>query len=105
MNGRKPRIVATVEAYQEAGIKGLVGKEPIGAYYYSKSMPGGAERLCRVIVFLMRVTHEGPNWREQSQRTRAWFPRDTAASMVDEGSLSVMISDLLQERSGSRIKS
>jgi len=95
MIGRKPRVAALTEARQEAGIKGIVGRRPIGSYFYSKTMKRGEDRLCECIVFLMLVTSEAPSWREQAQRTRAWFPRDEAASLVEEGALAVMIRNLL----------
>jgi hypothetical protein len=96
MIGRKPRVVAITEARQEAGIKGIIGRRPIGSYHYTKSFERGEERLCECIVFLMLVTSEAPTWREQAQRTRAWFPRDQAAELVSEGSLALMILNLLR---------
>ncbi len=93
--GKKPRVVALIEARQEAGISGIVGRRPIGSFPYSKTMEGGEERLCECIVFLMLVTKERPSWREQAQRRRAWFPRDLAANLVEEGALVVMIRNLL----------
>jgi 8-oxo-dGTP pyrophosphatase MutT (NUDIX family) len=96
MIGRKPREVALTEARQEAGIRGIIGRRPIGAYSYTKTMERGEERLCECVVFLMLVTFEAPTWREQAQRTRRWFPRDEAAARVEEGALSLMIRNLLQ---------
>jgi 8-oxo-dGTP pyrophosphatase MutT (NUDIX family) len=96
MTGRKPRVVALTEARQQAGVKGIVGRRPIGSYHYTKSMERGEDRLCECVVFPMLVTHEGSTWCEQAQRTRAWFPRDKAAELVNEGALSVMIRNLLQ---------
>ncbi len=95
MIGKKPRVVAITEARQEAGIKGIVGRRPIGSYHYAKSMERGEDRLCECIVYLMLVTHEAPAWREQLQRTRTWFLRDEAAALVAEGALAVMIRNLL----------
>lgn len=95
MARRKPSDVAAIEARQEAGIKGIVGRKPIGSYHYSKLMETGEDRLCECVVFLMLVTHEAVTWREQAERTRAWFPRDAAASLVAEGSLSVLIGSLI----------
>ena len=95
MVGRKPRLVAMTEAHQEGGIKGIMGQKPIGSYHYAKTVNPGEERLCECIVFLMLVTHEAPTWREQKERTRAWFPRDKAAELVNEGALAMMIRTLL----------
>jgi hypothetical protein len=46
-------------------------------------------------VFLLLVTQERSTWREQGQRTRAWFPKDEAAELVNEGPLAMMIRNLL----------
>jgi 8-oxo-dGTP pyrophosphatase MutT (NUDIX family) len=95
MVGKKPRVVASIEAKQEAGISGIVGRRPIGSFAYTKSMDDGAERLCECIVFLMLVTNEAPRWREALERRRAWFPRDVASEVVEEGGLAMMIRNLL----------
>jgi 8-oxo-dGTP pyrophosphatase MutT (NUDIX family) len=93
MMSKKPHQVAAVEAYQEAGVKGIVGKKPIGAYPYSKALPDGGERLCFVEVYPLRVTLETKKWREKEQRKRAWFRKDIAAELVDEGGLAQIIDE------------
>ncbi len=70
MVGLKPHQVAAAEAYQEAGIKGVVGKKPIGSYPYTKLMPGGEDRLCHVTVFPLRVTLETVKWRGMVEPAR-----------------------------------
>jgi hypothetical protein len=95
MLGKKPRVVATIEARQEAGVRGIVGQRPIGSFAYTKDLGLGEQRLCECVVFLMLVTHEAPSWREQAERRRIWFPRDIAAEMVEEGLLAAMIRNLL----------
>ena len=95
MVGRKPRVVALTEARQEAVIKGIISRKAIGSFHYAKTLDRGEERLCECIVFLMLVTHEALTWREQKERTRAWFPRDEAAELVNEGALAMMICNLL----------
>ena len=101
MSGRKPRVVALTEARQEAGIKGIIGRKPIGSFHYTKSMQGTETRLCECIVFLMLVTAEASTWPEQTQRIREWFPRDRAADLVNEGALAEMIRNLLRAPTGS----
>jgi 8-oxo-dGTP pyrophosphatase MutT (NUDIX family) len=90
MAGKKPHQVAAVEAYQEAGVKGVVGEKPIGAYPYSKNLPDGSQRLMFVEVYPLRVTLETKKWREKDERKRAWFRQDEAAELVDEGVLSAL---------------
>jgi 8-oxo-dGTP pyrophosphatase MutT (NUDIX family) len=98
MVGKKPRVVASIEAKQEAGIRGILGRRPIGSFPYCKRMDDGDERLCECVVFLMLVTNEAPSWREKAERRRVWFPQDVAAEMVEEGTLAVMIRNLLHPR-------
>jgi hypothetical protein len=54
MIGRKPHQTAAAEAHQEAGVKGVIGKKPIGSYPYAKLPEDGEERLCQVLVFPLR---------------------------------------------------
>jgi hypothetical protein len=93
MIGRKPHQVAVAEAHQEAGIKGVVGKKPIGSYAYTKTLESGEERLCQVLVFPLRVTLEGVKWQEMNRRERFWFQKDIAAALVDEGGLAQIIDE------------
>ena len=91
MVGKKPHKVAEIEAFQEAGVMGVIKKKPVGVYPYSKIMPDGKSRLCFVTVFPLRVTLERVTWHETTERHRQWFPQDEAADLVDEASLSLII--------------
>jgi len=93
MAGKKPHQVAAVEARQEAGVKGVVGKKPIGAYPYSKTLPDGSQRLMFIEVYPLRVTLETKKWREKDERQRTWFRQDEAAALVDEGGLAQIIDE------------
>ncbi len=93
MAGKKPHQVAAVEAHQEAGVKGVVAKKPIGAYPYSKTLPDGSQRLMFIEVYTLRVTLETKKWREKDERQRAWFRQDEAAELVDEGGLAQIIDE------------
>jgi 8-oxo-dGTP pyrophosphatase MutT (NUDIX family) len=93
MAGKKPHQVAAVEAHQEAGVKGVVAKKPIGAYPYSKILPDGSQRLMFIEVYPLRVTLETKKWREKGERHRAWFRQDEAAALVDEGGLAQIIDE------------
>jgi ADP-ribose pyrophosphatase YjhB (NUDIX family) len=91
MAGKKPHRVAEIEAFQEAGVKGVISKKPAGVYPYSKTLTRGESRLCLVAVFPLRVTLEKVTWRETGERERQWFPQDVAAELVEEGSLARII--------------
>ena len=74
MAGRKPTQAAVREAYEEAGLIGLVSRgNPVGHYRYRKRLRTGKFVTCKVAVFLLRVRKELPDWPESDQRVRAWF--------------------------------
>lgn len=91
--GKKPFRAAEIEAFQEAGVKGLMKREPIGAYPYLKRLPNGEERLMHIEVYPLRVMLEVVKWREKKQRERRWFRAEEAAGLVDEGGLAQIIAE------------
>ena len=94
MSGKKPYRVAEVEALQEGGIVGTVSKKPVGSYHYTKELPDRDQRLLVVEVYPLLVKKELRTWREAAERTRAWFVPEEAASLVAEGGLALLISEL-----------
>lgn len=91
MKGRKPHIVAAIEAQQEAGLHGKVEKSKLGEFDYEKRMKGGGLVDCRVEVYAMRVERQRKKWPEKGQRVTYWFPFDVAAEQVDEPGLCDII--------------
>jgi len=83
---------AALEAFEEAGIRGVVSQSAVGEYEYPK---WGA--TCRVEVYAMRVKEILPEaeW-EETHRGRKWFSADVAAGLVKEQSLRPMIRSLAE---------
>jgi len=81
---------ARKEAFEEAGIKGKIEKNEIGAYSYSKP-DDGTNASYRVRLFPMMVSQELDDWPEKNQRKRKWMAIDEAADAVDEKKLSKML--------------
>ncbi|SNB80117.1 8-oxo-dGTP pyrophosphatase MutT, NUDIX family [Arboricoccus pini] len=79
--------LAAKEAYEEAGIVGVVQDKPIGSYGYLKRLPKGQLKPCLVKVFPMRVDDLLDTWPEARQRRRQWFTFAQAALNVDEAEL------------------
>src|SRR6185312_11225605 len=74
--------LAGLEAFEEAGLLGMVAKKPIGLYRYTKRLRDRSEVECEVDVYLMRVSKELDDWPERGQRQRRWFtPTDAAAAV------------------------
>jgi len=93
MVGKKPHKVAEIEARQEAGVKGTIGKQSIGAYSQMKEAPDGEERLYTIEVYPLKVMEESAEWREKDERERTWFSLREAAGLVSEGALAQIIEE------------
>jgi 8-oxo-dGTP pyrophosphatase MutT (NUDIX family) len=89
--GLAPSEAAAQEAWEEAGIKGETGAEPIGAYRYDKRRLDGSTVPAEVKVFAMRVGEEAGTWPEAKQRDRRWFAPAEAAEAVDEPELKDLL--------------
>ncbi len=86
---------AEVEAWEEAGVKGLMEPRAMGLYTYVKKGKKGQDIPTVVEVYALKVTEEARDWPEASERIRRWFPAIEAARLVDEPSLSRLILHLV----------
>jgi 8-oxo-dGTP pyrophosphatase MutT (NUDIX family) len=77
MRKRAPKAAAAREAFEEAGVEGVVWpRESIGNYHYAKAVETGALPI-KVKVFLLRVERQLETWPEQDERETRWFsPQD-----------------------------
>ncbi|MGJ0505697.1 MAG: NUDIX hydrolase [Methylocystis sp.] len=91
MKGRKPHIVAAIEAQQEAGLHGKVEKIKLGEFEYEKRMKGGGAVDCVVEVYPLHVERQRKKWPEKGQRVTYWFLYGVAAQQVDEPELKDII--------------
>jgi len=82
---------AAKEAYEEAGVRGVVSKESVGSYDYNKW--GGT---CHVEVFLLAVNKILDEYPESQVRQRQWFALDEAVAKVTPEEVGPMISALPQ---------
>jgi len=76
-DGERPRDAAIREAEEEAGLRGVVARKPLGRY---RHVNGDGAWL--VDVYLMRVTKVLEEWMEDSQRRRRWMRAPDAAARV-----------------------
>ena len=94
MQGRSMAQAARREAWEEAGVRGTIGKDHIGTYHYTKMLPKGILVPLEVQVFLMSVEKLSKGFPEQGQRRRGWFAPHVAASMVEEEGLKQILLQL-----------
>ena len=80
-----PADSARAEAFEEAGIEGVVSPDPVGRYEYAKW--GG---ICHVEVFLMAVERVLETWPE-GFRERVWLPPADAAARLWEADLADLV--------------
>ena len=80
------------EAWEEAGLVGVLNPEPVGSYLYEK-----LGRTCHVTVFVMRVTEVATNYPEKLLRTREWLGVAEAIERIQEAGLREILADLPAE--------
>lgn len=107
MKGRRSFEAAAQEAFEEAGVRGRVGRKELGRYVYPKRLANGDSVTCEVRLFPLHVEHLAETWPEQGQRERQWFPTAEAAEHVQEPGLREIlrklprqVEDIGKKRSG-----
>lgn len=100
--GHSARQAAVIECYEEAGLRGTLHREPLGAYTYHKPArrsvdtdgPAMPPRSCTVRLFALRVAEELTKWPEREERRRKWLPISRAIRMAAFSDLSTAIAAL-----------
>ena len=87
MDGMSLAQSAAREAFEEAGVEGVVSATPIGNYPYLKEKKDGGAMACSVDVFLLEVTGQSADWPENGKRELAWLPLTQAEAKVAEPGL------------------
>ena len=91
MRGIDSHRQAGVEAFEEAGISGILCPAAIGTFNYDKKRSDGSVRDARVEVFPLAVTGQVDEFPEQGERDRRWFSLRDAADAVAEPELKAII--------------
>jgi 8-oxo-dGTP pyrophosphatase MutT (NUDIX family) len=82
---------AAREAFEEAGIKGEVGAQPIGSFRYAKRLHLLSWAKCSVDVYPLHAECQHLSWPEQQSRRTLWVHPDKAASMVRASQLAEVL--------------
>ena len=94
MDNTKPWKAASIEAMEEAGIKGRISRDVIGTYKYDKVLDDGSKKPCLVRVYPMIVEKMKRDWKERKQRRRKWFSPKAASRRVNEKQLAKLLRSL-----------
>lgn len=91
--GLNPQVSAAKEAWEEAGLRGIVADQALGCYSRKKW-----DGQCLIEVFPMAVTEmvDTDEWQE-SHRQRQWFSPKAAMQELDNPALSKMIQKLVKQ--------
>ena len=82
------------EAYEEAGIRGEVGNQPIGKYRSRKNIGSGLRVETNVVVYPVTVIGQEKNFPESGQRKQVWLPIPVAVRRCDEPGLANILKTL-----------
>lgn len=91
MPGKLSHEVAAREAFEEAGVRGTVETEPLGAFSYDKVLKDGIQVPCRVQVYALDVSDLAKNFKEKGERTIEWVSCNEAVKRVREPELRDII--------------
>jgi 8-oxo-dGTP pyrophosphatase MutT (NUDIX family) len=93
MAGKRLCEAASIEAYEEAGIRGTLSTAPIGSYLHVKSAKQAFfySEPVEVMLFAMEVRETLQRWPEMRSREREWVAQQEAGQRVAPGKLVDMI--------------
>jgi len=92
MDGKTGAEAARIEAWEEAGVKSKrVGRQPVGAFDYTKVHDDGLAEPCSATVYPIKVDKVKDEFPEAGQRKRKWVPMAKAAEMVEEPGLRELL--------------
>lgn len=83
----KPSKSAAREAFEEAGVRGIVGSKAIGSFVYDKGLEDGVSVSCEVGVFPLKVERQHKTWPEAHERETRWVAPEEALDLLDDRGL------------------
>lgn len=92
MDGKTPAEAASIEAFEEAGVRGVVGERSVGVYTYIKELDSGDLPVV-VAVFPLEVTKELDDWPEKAERKRRWISLSKASKELSDHELGRILND------------
>jgi 8-oxo-dGTP pyrophosphatase MutT (NUDIX family) len=93
--GKTAGEIALLEAWEEAGLVGVLDPEPVGSYLYDK-----AGVSCHVLVYRMHVTDTVEEYPEQAFRRREWVSFNEALLRIEEPGLRAVLRGVLSSKAG-----
>lgn len=108
IDGLTPEASAAREAFEEAGVEGVVSAHCLGLYSYDKVIERGrgpeVSVPCVVAVFPLAVDRLLNRFPEMAQRKRKWFSTDKAARRVAEPELQAILAAFSPDAAGTQAR-
>jgi 8-oxo-dGTP pyrophosphatase MutT (NUDIX family) len=93
MKGHKLSSAAAIEAFEEAGVVGRIGRRKVGHFQHRKRK-GRLE--CAVEIFPLAVRRNLADWPEKRERKRRWFSGKAGCARVAAKGLQRAISEIIE---------
>ena len=97
MEGLSEAEAASIEAWEEAGVRGDIAPESLGSFDYDKVLSATKAIPCTVTVFGLRVAALHTDFPERKQRRRKWFAAEKAARKVAEPELRQLLKAIAKQ--------
>ena len=94
MKNKSLAEAAAIEAWEEAGVTGQIGTDPIGKFTYTKIKKSGLPVQCTPQVYPLKVTQTHDDYPEAKQRTRCWFSLHDATNAVHNRELKALLASM-----------
>lgn len=88
--GKTATEIALQEAWEEAGLVGVLDRDPLGSYLYEK-----LGKTFHVLVFLLQVTEAADDFPEVNWRRRVWHTPTQVLNRLGEPGLQAIIRESL----------
>jgi len=93
------RKIAMSEAFEKAGVIGLLDPNPVGSCTGTASQADGSAKPCTVLVYALRVRGTLTHWPGHGRFRRRWHYLSAAAEAVADEGLKRLLASLDMESS------
>lgn len=99
VRGMLPHATAAREAFEEAGVLGIISRQAIGVYHHSKKSSAGDVENVLVQAFPLFVNTLLCTWPEMATRRRQWMHASLAAEAVNDHEIKAVLETFVANHS------
>jgi 8-oxo-dGTP pyrophosphatase MutT (NUDIX family) len=99
IKGLKPAKSAAREAYEEAGVRGVIAPKAVGSFRYDKTLEDDGRIVpCEIHVFPLLVERQHKTWPERLEREVRWLQPSEAVALLDDPGAQDLISAFVDRK-------